>query len=278
MTVRSLDGAMIVRLDDVSVPPYALPGPDTGSQGQIYSKPQQFQFMVSNYRSGDTYARLYATHRFKGVCKVLSTKPGSGWRPKLPPNFALQGEQQTSQGSVSYNCQTAAGVRTANVYARTTQYPSSYGTGFWVVDPLISVLTTPSDAPIAYGVAQRMLDTWQKNPKWAVYQNHLTQVGLTQIMTQYHEFLNQMQAYDQQRRAAMDSQVAGFESRMASQAQQVTDFGETLTGIQDATDPLTGEKLQVWTGPQSNYYRNGQGVVINSAVAPGPGFYQISTP
>jgi hypothetical protein len=278
MTVRSLDGAMIVRLGDVSVPPYALPGPSTGSQGQPYSKPQQFQMMVSAYRTAAEYVRLYGAHRFKGVCSILAAQPGSGWKPKLPSSFAAVNAVRFSQASIAYSCQSNAGLRTADVYARTVEYPASYGTGFWIVDPLISVLASPKDAPTAYAVAQHMLETWRKNPKWVAYQNRLTQVGLSQIMANYQQFLRDMQAYDQARRAAMDQQVAGFESRMAAQQAQVSDFGETLTGIQDAADPLTGEKLQVWTGPHSNYYRNGNGVIINSAISPGPGFHQVNTP
>ena len=37
MDVRSLDGKIILRIDDVNIPPYVLPGPNTGSNGQPYT-------------------------------------------------------------------------------------------------------------------------------------------------------------------------------------------------------------------------------------------------
>jgi hypothetical protein len=277
MTVRSLDGAMLVRVDDVSVPPYVLPGPYTGTQGQTYSKPQQFQMVVSDYRTGEEYAKLYGPHRFKSVCTTMAVQSGKSWSPALPALFAASpAAQHVTSGSITYGCLTSAGPRLAIVYARTTQYPAGSSPGFWVVDPLISILTTPKDANVAYAVAQRMLNSWQKNPKWAAYQNQLTQVGLNQIMSNFQSFMSQMQAYDQARRQAMDSQVAGFESRMNAQSAQVNSFCETLTGIQNVTDPESGAQFQVWMGPKSNYYSNGS-TTINSDISPGLGFHQVST-
>jgi hypothetical protein len=276
MTVRSLDGAMIVRISDASIPPYALPGPYTGTQGQPYTRPKQFQMIVSDYRTGADYARLYALHRFKGVCTTLAPQPGA-WEPQMHGVMGnTEGANRVTQGSVGYACQSPQGLRSAIVYARTIEYPTQTGNGFWVVEPVVSILAVPRDLPAAFAVTQHMLDSWQKNPQWVAYQNRLTQVGLNQIMANYQSFLHEMAAYDQARRSAMDAQVAGFESRMSAQQAQVSDFGETLTGLQDATDPMTGEKLQVWTGPHSNYYRNGLGVTVNSDLSPGPGFHQIT--
>jgi hypothetical protein len=278
MTVRSLDGSMIVRVSDASIPPYALPGPLTGTQGQPYTRPKQFQMIVSDYRTGGEYARLYAVHRFRSVCQILALQ-GGAWTPAMRNTMAdTTGATRVTEGSVGYSCQTPQGLRVAIVYARTLQYPTQTGNGFWVVAPVVSVLSVPHDLPTAFAVTQHMLDSWQKNPQWVAYQNRLTQVGLNQIMANYQDFLHEMAAYDQARRSAMDAQVAGFESRMNAQQEQVSQFGEILTGIQDATDPMTGEKLQVWTGPHANYYRNGMGVTLNSDLSPGPGFHQITTP
>ncbi|GEM_PF-930666 len=279
MSVRSLDGAMIVRVSDASVPAYVLPSATTGSQGQAYVKPRQFQMIVSDYRPGVDYARLYAAHRFKSTCRILALQPGDSWQPQMRNAMAdLQGATRVTQGSVTYSCQSAAGLRMAVVYARTVQYPTQSGAGFWLVSPVVSILAEPRELPTAYAVTQHMLDSWQKNPQWVAYQNHLTQVGLSEIMSNYQNFLQQMAAYDQARRSAMDAQVAGFESRMSAQQAQVSSFGELLTGLQDVTDPLTGTSSQVWAGPRSNYYANGQGVTINSDISPGPGFHQLATP
>ncbi|SRR5579872_205478 len=267
MTVRTLDGAMVIRLDDVSVPPYALPGPSTGQAGQPYVKPQQFQMMVADYQTAGDYAQLYAKHRFKSVCKSLAQRPGSAWKPTPPPGASLGANmQKTTDASFSYVCNTGKDQRIATVYARTTQYGVSYGTGYWIVDPLISILATKQDEHASYAIAQHMFNSWSKSPQWVAYQDKLTKMGLEQIQSNFQAFLQQTQAQMAAFRSSMSAQVNGFESRMQSQAAQVNSFDETLVGIQSMTDPMTGEQLQVFTGPKSNYYRNGLGQEVNSDI------------
>ena len=65
---RSPDGKIIIRIDDVNVPPYVLPGPNTGGEGQPYDKPREFQMVVERYQNADAYAQIYLTSRFKHVC------------------------------------------------------------------------------------------------------------------------------------------------------------------------------------------------------------------
>ena len=279
MTVRTLDGAMVIRLDDVSVPPYALPGPSTGQAGQRYARPQQFQMMVADYQTAGDYAQMYAKRRFKSVCDSLSPRSGNTWHPDLPAAFAPESNpQRVTEASFSFDCNTSHGQRIATVYARTTQFAVSSGAGFWVADPLISVLTTKQDERASYAIAQHMLDSWRKNPQWVAYQNRLTQMGLAQIQSNFQSFLRQSQEQMAAFRSSMNAQVNGFESRMSSQAAQVNSFDQNLVGIQDMSDPMTGESLQVFSGPHSNYYRNGLGQEINSDITPGPGFHQINPP
>jgi hypothetical protein len=199
MDVRSLDSKIILRIFDVNVPPYTLPGPHTGRDGQPYSRPQQFQMMVSNYQQGQLYAELYAKNRFSSLCKTLRLRQ-QNWVPTMP----------------------AA-------------------------------------------------------PQWVQYQNQLTQIGLDQISAGFQQFRRQMQAYHKARTDVMNQQVAKFESRQSLQGQQVSLWGETLTGLQNVSDPLTGTHFQVFTGPKPNYYVNGNGVKINSDVSPGPDFHQLTT-
>ena len=276
MTARTLDGAMVVRLDDVSVPPYVLPGPSTGQTGQPYVRPQQFQMMVADYQPASDYAALYAKQRFKSVCKTLTPRSGAAWKPTIPAADSVATNVQAStQGAISYDCETSSGYRIATVFARTTQFGVAYGSGFWVVDPLISILTTKQDEHASYAVAQHMLNSWQKNPAWVAYQDRLTKMGLDQIQANFQQFLQQTQAQMASFESSMNAQVNGFESRMSAQSAQVNSFDENLVGIQDMTDPLTGESLQVFSGPHSNYYRNGLGQEINSDVSPGPDFHQV---
>jgi hypothetical protein len=86
-----------------------------------------------------------------------------------------------------------------------------------------------------------------------------------------------MQQYHQQRTSAWNQQVAGFEKRQNESAAQSSNWGEILTGLTDATDPLTGEHFQVWTGPNANYYRNGMETTVNSNSLPGAGYHKLDT-
>lgn len=266
--IRSLDGKVIFRIDDVNVPPYALPGPRTGRDGQPYTKPQQFQMIVSSFRSGQSYAELYAKHRFSSVCTKMTPRTAD-WTPAMPPAWQ---NSSGSEGNVSYDCVTSDGPRVVTVYARTVLYSSS---NFWVVDPIISIIAAPSDAPLAHAMVNHMTQSWQENPQWKQYQERMTQIGLNQIRAAFGQFMQQMQAYSQSFTASMNQQVAGFEAHQAAQARQVSSWAETLSGLQTVTDPQTGSTFQVFSGPKANYYENGLGVKINSNISPGPDFHQL---
>ena len=269
MDVRSLDSKIIFRIMDVNVPPYTLPDSHTGPEGQEYSRPQQFQMMVSRYRDGQSYAELYARHRFSRICKTVTPRHRD-WVPTMPPAWKDDPGTSATEGSVAYDCETSDGPRIVTVYTRT-----ALNNGLWFVTP-ISIISTPDHAVLARTMVQHMIDTWQKNPQWVQYQNQITQMGLDEIRRGFRQFMGQMQAYHDARTAAMNQQVARFESRQSAQAQQVSSFGEVLTGVQNVSDPMTGAQFQVFSGPRANYYVNGTGVKINSNISPGADFHQLT--
>jgi hypothetical protein len=227
--------------------------------------------MIARYRTGQSYAELYAKHRFSRICMTVRPRKPD-WVPTTPPAWRDDPGTEGSDGSVSYECDTSDGPRIASVYVHTTLNPR---TGIWFASP-ISILVTADRAGLAYTMVQHMIDTWQKNPQWVQYQNQMTQVGLDHVRANFQQFMHQMQAYHQERTVAMNQQVAGFEARQSAQAQQVSNFGEILTGVQSVSDPMTGSQFQVYSGPKANYYINGNGVKINSTVSPGPGFHQLT--
>lgn len=59
MGARSLDGKVIILINDVNAPPYVLPGPFTGREGQPYGQPQQMQMVVAQFQQAAPYARIY---------------------------------------------------------------------------------------------------------------------------------------------------------------------------------------------------------------------------
>jgi hypothetical protein len=272
MDVRSLDGKIIIRINDVNIPPHALPGQQSGREGQPYSKPQQFQMVVASYRSGQSYAEFYAKHRFSAACTTLTSRQAD-WTPVMPQAWRSEPSAQSTEGSSSFDCASSEGARIANVFVRTTLYPSN---NFWTVDPVISVIATPEGVPLAHSMVQHMIDSWKKNADWEQYQNRITQMGLDQIRRSFGQFLQQMQAYHQARNAAMNQQVASYESRQNAQTRQVSSWGDTLTGLQKVSDPQTGKEFQVFSGPKANYYTNGTGVTVNSNLSPGSDFHQVN--
>jgi hypothetical protein len=274
--VRSPDGKVILRVDDASIPPYLPPGPNTPRAGQPYNKPQQFQMMVENYQTGQAFAEKYAQARFNSACPKLVTQSWD-WKPTIPAVFQEMKADTASEGSVFGTCNGSVGVRSVSVYARTSLFhqPSP---GMWIADPVLSAVTTADSIPLAQTVAQHMLNTLQKNPQWEEYQKRMTQAGLQAIQRNFQQFMAQMRQYDQARSSAMNQQVAGFEARQNANQARFESWDEAFVGLTKAVDPMTGEEMQIWSGPNANYYRNGVGTVVNSNTNPGGNYHQLQVP
>jgi hypothetical protein len=229
-----------------------------------------FQMVVDNFQEARPYAESYAKRRFKSVCTSLTPKAAE-WTPTMPTAWQFAPGVRATQASVAFDCESSDGPRTAMVFARTSVQGND---GLWLVDPIISILATSDRLQQAEAMTQKMIESWQETPQWKDYQAQITRMGLAQIQAQFGQFMHQMAQYHQQRTAAMNQQVAGFEKRMQQQADQVTSFGNILTGVTNLYDPATGTQFQAFSGPKSNYYSNGMGVTINSNLDPGSGFHQ----
>ncbi len=271
--LRSPDGNIIIRIDDANVPAYALPGPYRPREGQAYSKPRQFQMVVKRYESAQAFAETYGKSRFQSVCQTLTPQP-SNWKPTMPAALQTANAQTTTDATVEYACGSTAGPRLATVYVRTSLYSE---TAFWQADPVLSAITTPNLMPVAQAVLQHALNTFQVDPQWQQHQQQMTQEGLQVIQQDYETFLKQTRATMQAYSSSMSQQAAGFERQQNASQAQSSKWGETLTGLQDAHDPQTGQNFQVWTGPNSNYYINGLGDKRNANSLPAPGYHQLET-
>ena len=271
MDVRSLDGKVIIRIDDVNIPPYVLPGPHSGRPGQPFVRPNMFQMVVDNFREAQPYAESYAQKRFASFCNSFTSRP-SDWSPTLPATWKSEPGARSTQASLAFDCPTSDGPRIVNIYACTSTHGKD---GFWTVEPMISILATPDKLPLARSMTQHMIESWEENPQWKEHQDQLTQMGLAQMKADFGRFMQQMAAFHQQREAAMNQQVAQFESRQQAQAAQVSSWGNMLSGITNLYDPATGTQFQVLSGPKTNYYMNGNGVKINSDIDPGNGFHKV---
>jgi hypothetical protein len=271
MDVRSLDGNVIIRVDDPNVPPYVLPGPHSGPAGHPANRQGLYQMVVDNYRDAKSYADSYARRRFATACTSVTPRT-SDWTPSMPAAWQNEQGAKATEASLAYDCATSAGPRVVNVYARDTIHGTD---GLWMVDPIISIIATPQDLAQAQRMTQRMIDSWVETPAWKQYQERMTQMGRDQILGEFRTFMQQMQVYHQQREAAMNQQVAQYQSHQNAQASQVSSWGNTLTGLTNVYDPSTGTQFQVFSGPKSNYYVNGNGDKVNSNFSPGYDFHQV---
>lgn len=271
MNARSLDGKVVIRIDDPNVPPYVLPGPHSGPAGHAAIRPQLYQMVVDNFREAQPFAESYAKQRFASTCQSLTPREPD-WTPAMPAAWQIDGRARSTQASIAYDCPTADGPRIAEIFARTTIVGDQ---GLWVADPIISILVAPDRLEVARSAVQHMIESWQVNPQWKQYQDRMTEVGLNVMRGEFQDFMRQMQVFHEQREAAMNQQVAHYYAQQNRQSQQVSNFCETLTGLTTVRDSRTGTEFQVFSGPKSNYYRNGLGVTVNSNISPGPAFYQV---
>ncbi|HLY42185.1 MAG TPA: hypothetical protein VKR52_13305 [Terracidiphilus sp.] len=272
MDIRSLDGKVIIRINDPNIPPYVLPGPHSGPAGHPAIRPNMFQMFVDNYKEAKPFGDSYTRRRFASVCTSM-TPTQADWTPTMPAAWHEDPPPvRITDASLAYNCETSDGPRIANAYAVTAIHGND---GLWMADLMITLLATPDRLQQARAMTQKMIDSWEETPQWKTHQEEMTRMGLDQMGRDFQTFMQQMAVYHQQRTEAMNQQVAGFEKRMQQQADQVTSFGNILTGVTNLYDPQTGMQFQEFSGPKSNYYMNGAGVKINSNLDPGNGFHQV---
>jgi hypothetical protein len=271
MGARALDGKVVILINDVNVPPYVVPSPFTGREGQPYSRPQQMQMVVERFEEAQPYAEVYAKHRFGDICKSMMPSTDT-WRPVIHEKGLDMQPVKVSDGSVAYSCDSSDGPRTAYIVSRNTLFQGP-NYAFWTAAPS-SILCSPDRCAEAREVAQHMMDSCEKNPQWVEYQQRLTRIGLAQIQAAFGQFMQQMQQFHQQFTQSLNQQVSGYYARKNSQAKQVSQFCDNLNGLTNVRDPKTGAEFQVFSGPKPNYYTNGNGVKVNSLFSPGPGFYQ----
>ena len=270
--IQSPDGRIDVRLRDVSIPSYFVPNQLHPREGEIYDLGAQAQLTVARYRSGQDYAALYAKSRFKSACQSLTAQPSDAPAPLkdfLPEDVS---PAQSSVGQATYRCEPGQGARIAYVYARTSLYQ-----GFWQVQTLASLIAPADQMALARGVLQRATASFKISPQWVEYQKRMDQQALDYQRARQQGWLrqlNQQVAEFEMKMQSMKSQVNAFERQQARQADQVTSFGNILTGITPTIDPL-GNPRDVWTGTKSRYWTNGTGQVINSDDPPSAGWQEM---
>jgi len=268
----SPDGRINVRLGDVSISPYTIPTQYHSREGEVYDLGAQAQLIVARYRTGPEFAVMYSHVRFYQACREAAGDAGhvDFTVPDYIPSDGAP--SKTSTGAIAYRCGSGADERIAFVYDRT----AATG-GIWSVPTIGSFISTPDKVSVARAVLLHCAQTFKLNPQWVEKQKQLDAFALqyqrARQQKRQQDLAQQVQQFEA-RMQAMRDQVAGFERRQAAQSSQVEGFTQALRGVTPTIDPFTGQAREVWTGPKSNYWTNGTGVV-NSTNAPAAGWRQM---
>lgn len=267
----SPDGKTEVRLGDMAIPPYAMPTP-THPPGDRVDLGAQAQMTSARYHTGQEFVTSYAETHFIRACQKLERQQNAGDPPVLDNGGHAKGGENSTAGQVTYKCDSPDGQRVAYAYARTNP-----GQGLWTVTLLASFLAPANDVATARSILLHGTQTFKVDPQWAQKQAQEDAYGLQYQRARQQrrmEALGQQVQQFEQQMAAMRNQVSAFEQGQARQAKQVDEFDQALRGVTPTVDPY-GNEREVWTGPYSNYYKNGVGDVVNSNGSPGAGWTQL---
>jgi hypothetical protein len=273
--LTSPDGQTNIRLGDVAIPAYTLPTPLHPTQGSIDDLGAQAQLVIASYRTGPEFAVLYAHVRFYKTCQN-PTADTSDVNFSIPDYIPDAGTgTQSSTGRIAYTCGSGASQRIAFAAVRTT-----LTNAIWTAPTLGSFIAPPAQLALARAVLLHAAQSFRLSPDWLNYQKQMDAYALQYQQARQQQRMAQLAQQVQQFEAqmqAMRNQVSAFESQQAAQAAQVQGFDNALVGVTPTIDPLTGQSQNVWTGPQSGYWADGTGDVVNSATAPaGGGWHQLT--
>jgi len=267
----SPDGKTEVRLGDMAIPPYALPTP-THPPGDRVDLGAQAQLTSAKYHTGQEFATAYAQTHFIRVCQKLDPQPSDANAPVKDYAAQPQGVERSTTGQATYTCGGPGGQRIAYAYART-----NLNSNIWNVSMLASFLAPTEAAPQARNILLHCTQTFHLNPQWIQKQQQEDAYGLEYQKARQQQRMaalgQQVQQFERQMQATRD-QVSSFERGQERQAAQVNSFDQALRGVTPTVDPY-GNEREVWTGPYANYWRNGNGSVVNSTQSPGAGWTQL---
>jgi hypothetical protein len=261
--MTSPDGKMRLRFGDAAVPPYAVPDQSMRMnglrEGSRYSPRGVAQEIVADYRPGWVFADLYGQARFAAYCHTLELKQ----MQQLPPVHELSGQERVTAGEAIYRCDSSlgAGTMTAYVFAE-TQLTRMQTSAIWQVTWLYSVLAPEERAATALKVIVHAMSTFQIDPRWAAYQLRLNGQAGDSAYRAFQQTVAQQQAH--------------FQHQEAQFLQQVDSMSRALRGVTLTSDPVDHQQREVWTGPNSNYFINPTGTVVNATSSPGSEFHQLT--
>jgi hypothetical protein len=263
VVMASTDGRSNIQIGDRMIPAYTMPSAAGDRWGITEGKfaPVLGSWpIVARYRPANEYIAKYGVNHFGQMCQSPQVKQITAV-PNRIIKIPYPGGQLTA--AEGYFVCTANGQQMLGyVYAET--YSAGQGlAGVWYVGAIGSFL-----APVeqAKEVGELLAQSWKTmafNPVWAKAQNDLVNAIAAKSSVDLRRHLAESQAQ--------------FEKTMNAIHQQGDTFSDILTGTTLTKDPATGQVHEINTGTGGHYWMNGQNVVVESSLSPGPGYHELQT-
>jgi hypothetical protein len=249
--MTSPDGNTNIRVGDSTVPPYLVPG------RFVRSGPR-----LAAYASGSVFATKYGQARFGSMCERLQVTKTQAIAPKYhPPGSGLI---RTTAGEATFTCSKNGSAMAAYVYAETTLIgPGGPGSN-WSVVALGSVIAPAVQARAAVTMLQHSGESLVVNPAWLQMQAQLNAQATRQINA------------STQATIAATAAESARERGMIS-ALQNDSFNDVINGVSLKVDPTTGQRYETPLGTGNPQWVNGNNVVVESGLSPGPAFSRLET-
>jgi hypothetical protein len=251
LLVESPDGKIRIGAGDHELPTFTVPNPmltATGfTEGRWYSPGYGVNMLVQSYIKGSDFAAAYVQRKFSSTCgavHITERRDRPDLDARLGSIYSQFGGMQVklTTGEAAFTCGQGPKPRRGYYFAG-TQMTAGYGTGIWNVQYLHGYLADDDSVELAGAVLARMVASSQVNPQWAAMQSNIA--GKTsEIVTRTNAEISHMieQSYWQRQR------VQDNVSRQ---------WSNTMLGLTDVADPVTGETWKVSSG--HNYYWRMQG-------------------
>ena len=255
--MASPDGQINLRLGDANIPPYTILSRmmmATGfREGSPYNPGGRVQGMVANYRPGHLFAALYGQARFSPLGRHLEINKIAVHQPLT--NTPLLPGQKINAGSAWFTWEGPQPM-VGYVFAETSlmQYQ---GAGTWAVTHLFSLSAPAERAAYALKLLLQAVASVQMNPQWMAYQIRLSG-QVTEAISQEGERASQ---------ARTQARLQEMQSREGAQEE----IDNTIRGVTVTKDPLTGERLEVWSGQTSHTgsIHRACGLILHRTCRPG---------
>jgi hypothetical protein len=252
--MTSPDGRSNIRVGDATIGGYATPSPfiPRGTPN------------VAPYASGDVFAKKYGLARFARICQNIQVAQSHPMTPKY--HQPGQGLIRTTGGETIFTCSNNGQAMAGYVYSETMLVGSGGPNSQWYVIALGSFLAPVDKAQAVGEMLKHSGESLRLNPEWAKMEQ-------AQVDEKTREINNATRAS-----MAMGAAQRAHQARiMGMQAQENDNFNDVINGVTFTRDPQTGQTREVQTLQGGQKWINGNNVVVDSALSPGPAFHQLET-